>query len=154
MIICGIDASTKSSGMSLFNNQLVDYALINFAKMTNTDERINKMMLSISKQLDVWNPDLIYIEDSFDKLNVKTLKYLSYIVGSVRLWALLHNKEFYTCMPSHWRKIVGISKDNSNRDDFKKASVELVKKYYGIDVIDDVSDSILIGLAGLKEFGD
>jgi len=52
---------------------------------------------------------------------------------------------------SHWRKICGIRTGRGvRRDTLKKASQDLVKNTYNIEVNDDESDAICLGMAYIK----
>ena len=49
---------------------------------------------------------------------------------------------------SHWRSICGIRTGAGiRRDTLKKASQTLVKSVYNIDVNDDISDAVCLGMA-------
>lgn len=152
MIICGIDSSTQKTGMSKFDSasgKLLTYTLIDLHKMKEKDKRIDQMILNICVQLNLWKPDVIYIEDTWDRNNIETLKMLTYIVGAVRYWCIENNKDFNKFIPAQWRKLVGLQKNGIKRSDYKQISIDYVKKKYGIDVNDDEADSILIGEAGI-----
>lgn len=95
MIICGIDSSTQKTGISKFDScsgELLNYKLIDLHKIKDKDKRIDQMMLSICNQLTAWSPDIVYIEDTWDRNNIQTLKMLTYIVGGVRYWCLYNKK--------------------------------------------------------------
>ena len=52
---------------------------------------------------------------------------------------------------SHWRSQVGIKIGRGiKRDQLKTASKKIVKAIYNIDVNDDISDSICLGIAYIK----
>lgn len=154
MKICGIDAATYKTGMSLFEidadkqYELIDRSLINLQKETNKEQRIDKMILDIANQLNVWSPDMVFIEDTWDRHNIETVKMLTYIVGGVRYWCLQHEIEFHKILPSAWRKLVGLQKAKDTRQDYKTAAIQMVKQNFHLDVTDDEAESILIGMAG------
>lgn len=152
MIICGIDSSTQKTGMSKFDSdtgKLLTYTLIDLHKMKEKDKRIDQMISTICAQLNLWKPDSIYIEDTWDRNNIETLKMLTYIVGAVRYWCIENNKVFNKFIPAQWRKLIGLQKNGIKRANYKQISIDYVKEKYGIDVGDDEADSILIGEAGV-----
>lgn len=149
MKICGIDSATQKTGISLFDNGILkDYTLIDLHKNKDAENRIQCMMIEIGKQLDVWYPDIIYIEDTTNQNNVKVLKQLTQIIGAVIYWCCLNNKEINLLVPSKWRSVSGIQKGKKKRNELKAESMKYVEEHYNLNVGDDVADAILIGEAG------
>ena len=77
-----------------------------------------------------------------------------YLQASIVL--MFHQKkqkvEFYTA--SHWRKLCGIKTGGGiKRETLKKASIQLIKEKYNVDVNDDIADSICLGYAYALENG-
>ena len=156
-MLCGIDASTSATSISFFEDGIFkDYKLIQINKKEKPTQwdRLNPMIKNILDVLELYQPNIIYQEDSWKGKNIDTLKCLTNIIGSVRGWAIKNDCEFYTLTPAAWRSKVGIQKYEAERSDLKNAGIQFVKEKYNIDVpTDDVSDSILVGLAGLKTYG-
>lgn len=149
MKICGIDASTKKTGISLLDDgKLIEYRLLDFSREKDSDKRMREMCLSISELLDYYSPDLILCEDVWLSANPNTAKTLARLGGAIYMWAILRNKELTYLIPSNWRAVVGLKTGKIKREELKEMAVHKVKKDYGIDVTDDIAEAILIGASG------
>ena len=61
------------------------------------------------------------------------------------LYCAKNNIEFSHPLPTEWRKKIGIIQSkNVKRDVLKAEAILAVKKEYGLDVNDDISESILL----------
>ena len=157
MKVLAIDASSKSTGIAIFQ----DEKLIHYQCITAIDgdsfKRIIKMKNRILELYKKYKPTNIIMEDVLPqdvKHNQTVYRILIYlqamIVLSLYQTYSLQNIQFYTA--SHWRRICGIKTGRGiKRDSLKKASMELVKNQYGIKVNDDISDAICLGLAYVKQ---
>lgn len=149
MKICGIDASTKKTGISLLEDgKLIEYRLLDYSREKDLEKRMKEMCLSISTLLEYFNPNLILCEDVWLSANPNTAKTLARLGGAIYMWAILNNKDFNFLIPSNWRAIVGLKIGKVKREDLKKMAVQKVKADYGLDVTDDVAEAILIGASG------
>lgn len=146
-----IDASSKSSGIAIFEEgKLIHYECIT---KTSADslKRIKEMAERIRQVYDQFQPTNIIMQDILPqdvKHNQNVYKVLIYLQAAVVL--SLHQTgavvQFTTA--SHWRSICGIKTGPGiKRDSLKLASKYLVKNIYNIDVNDDISDAICIGMA-------
>ena len=80
--LCGIDSSTQKTGISLFvNGEYKDSILINHSNCKDSELRVNMMIHSIIEKLNEWKPQIIAIEDDWNKQNVQVTKALSEITG-------------------------------------------------------------------------
>ena len=155
MITLAIDGSTHSSGIAVFDQgKLIQY------KCINSDDpivfnRIQQMVNEIKKICIQYNPTDIIMQDVLPedvKRNQSTFKALIYLQALVVLELYKNNFKvnFYTA--SHWRAQVGIKVGSGiKRNELKKASIKLVKNIYNIDVNDDISDAICLGIAYIKQ---
>lgn len=146
-----IDASSKSSGIAIFE----EGTLIHYECITKTSsdslKRIKEMAKRIRQVYDQFQPTNIIMQDILPqdvKHNQNVYKVLIYLQAAVVL--SLHQTgavvQFTTA--SHWRSICGIKTGPGiKRDSLKLASKHLVKNIYNIDVNDDISDAICIGMA-------
>lgn len=150
MKICGIDASTNKTGISIFQNgQYVEHTLIDLHKIKDSTERMPKMMVYICDYLDRHKIDKIIMEESMMTNNIDTVKKLSNIAGAVMYYAASHNIEFQFDLPSAWRKRIGLTQGRSvKRDVLKAEAIAAVKQEYGVDLTDDECESILIARSG------
>lgn len=152
MIILGIDPSSKSTGISVFDNQkLVHYECIT-AGSANLYKRIDKMITELERILIEYKIQYVYIEDVYpedvhNNLNVfNALKYLQgFILHLLNKYEIKHT--FFT--PSEWRAKCGIrTGPGIKRDTLKPKDIEFVKNQFGIEVNDDIADAICIGFVG------
>lgn len=149
MKICGIDASTKKTGIALLEDgKLIEYRLIDYSREQDLDKRMREMCLSIDSVLDYYKPNLILCEDVWISKNPSTAKTLARLGGAIYMWAIINETDFKFIVPSTWRSAVGISIGKKKRDDLKKLSINKVKKDYGIEPGEDVCEAILIGASG------
>lgn len=153
MKILSIDASTKSSGWSVFEDgKLIDYGCIT-SSSTDMIKRIQIMIKGLSQVLTNHNITTIVLEEVRPEnglQNIKTHRALMYLQAAIAF--LVHESSPSTDIefiyPSEWRKICGIKTGSGvKRDTLKVADVKFVKDNYGIDVNDDIADAIGIGHA-------
>lgn len=146
-----IDASSKSSGIAIFEEgKLIHYECI-IKTSADSLKRIEEMAKRIRQVYDQFQPTNIIMQDILPqdvKHNQNAYKVLIYLQAAVVL--SLHQTgavvQFTTA--SHWRSICGIKTGPGiKRDSLKLASKHLVKNIYNIDVNDDISDAICIGMA-------
>ena len=149
MKICGIDASTKKTGIALLEDgKLIEYRLIDYSREQDLDKRMREMCLSIDEVLDYYKPNLIICEDVWIGQNPDTAKTLARLGGAIYMWAILNEVHFKFVIPSTWRCAVGIDTGARDRKSKKKLSIDKVKKDYGIEPGEDVCEAILIGTSG------
>lgn len=158
MKLCGIDSSTSKTAISLFiDGKYKEYKLIDLHKIEGGWNRVDPMILEIVKVLDKYKPDIIYQEDAYlsgGKQNPETMLMLCTIMGAVRYWALIHDCNYNKFKASTWRAKLKLNDFLANRPELKKKTITFIQEKYNINPeTDDVSDSICIGLAGLKMEG-
>ena len=80
--------------------------------------------------------------------NQAVYKALIYLQASIVMAFHKINYKIVFLPVSHWRKLCGIKMGPGiKRDRLKKASQDLVKQIYKIQVNDDISDAICLGMA-------
>ena len=113
------------------------------------------MVQQIKQIFKKFKPTNVIMEDVIPddvKHNQKVYKVLIYLQAAVvlQLYKYQTNVQFYTA--SHWRSLCGIPLGrNMKRGQLKLASQKLVKAIYNIDVNDDISDAICLGIAYIKQ---
>ena len=151
-VILALDPSTKSTGWAIFTDgSLTKYGVIT-AGSTNLFHRIDKMIEEINKIISEYLPAEVVLEDVIPddvKHNQNVFNALKYLQGYI-LHTLDDNKitnyKFYTA--SEWRSKCGIGTGPGiKRNSLKPQDIAFVKKYYNIDVNDDIADAICIGYA-------
>ena len=154
MILLALDLSTKASGIAIFDNDTLIHYECKTCVSSDTLTRINGMVNRIKEIWNKYHPTHVVIEDVIPNdvhNNQSVYKALIYTQAAVVL--AIHDLGgnppiFY--VSSEWRKAVGIHTGRGiKRDTLKQASIDLVKKEYGIDVSDDIADAICIGKAFL-----
>lgn len=155
MITLAIDGSTRSTGISIFqDNQLIHYQCITAAP-SNSLDRIQIMVKAIQDIYNKYKPNHIVMEQVLPqdvKNNQTVFKALIYLQAAVVMMFHKYQKDVKLIVASHWRKVCGIKTGRGiKREDLKKASQNLVKNIYKVNVNDDISDSICLGIAYVKQ---
>lgn len=150
MIVCGVDASSNKSGVSILQDgEIVGYTLIDLHRIRDINQRIPTMINEICKYINQFKPDKILMEETMLSANTDTLKKLAYLAGGVMFYAHRHNIKFELVMPTSWRRSVGLQQSSKiTREALKLESIQAVKIEYGLDVTNDEADSILIARSG------
>ena len=152
--LCTIDGSTVKTSITLFiNGSYKDHTLLDYSKDKNTESRFSSMSNGIWDFLNVYNPNIVYIEETYMGTNAQTLKILTRLQGVVYAWCMIHNCEFNTITASNWRKQLSIQqKKGTKRKELKEQAIQYVLDNYEMLVTDDEADSICIGDAVIKMF--
>lgn len=151
MKILAIDASTKSSGIALFeNDKLIDYKCLTCTDKNSLD-RIPKMTKKIMDFYREYDIDKVIMEDVIPEdvqHNDKTFKPLVYLQGMIRIEMHKEGQDIDFYISSVWRKKCGIKTGPGiTRERLKRDAMTLVKSKYGITANDDICDAICIGYA-------
>ena len=149
-----IDGSTQKSGIAYFcNGKYIEHVLLDFSKNKNMENRFESMSKEIWKTLDVYRPNIIYIEETYMANNPQTSKILTRLQGVVYAWCMNNGCEFNTIRPTSWRRELKFQQGkNVKREQLKKQSLQYVLDNYGLEVTDDESDAICIADAVVKMF--
>lgn len=156
MKLLALDPSTKSTGVAVFDEEKLVFYDCLCEDDLNVLNRITNMVNKIEKIVIKYKPDTVVTEEILltdVNNNQQVFKALMYLQAAIALSLNKFNlkiDKFF--IASNWRKTVGIKTGRGvYRDALKKASMKLVKEHYGIDVNNDVSDSICIGISYLKK---
>ena len=152
-----IDASTKSTGIAVFQ----DLKLIYFQCITASEgdqlKRIKKMVKRIQELYQWYKPTDIVMEQVLPqdvKHNQTVYKALIYLQAAVVLQLHQFGATVDLYSASHWRSLCGIRLGKGmKREQLKEASQKIVKNVFDIDVNDDISDAICLGIAYVKQHG-
>ncbi len=105
--------------------------------------------------LDIYKPNIVYMEETYTATNPQTTKVLTKLQGVVYAWCMNHGCEFNTIRPSQWRKQLNFTQGKSvKRDKLKEQAIKYVADNYGLNLGDDEADAICIADAVLKMFGE
>lgn len=151
--IIAFDQATENFGLSIFDNgELVFCQLYRFSgDVMSRIVKIRKFLQDIV--IKEWKPDRIMMEDIQFQAGqygqgVLTFKILAMLFGVIQELMKESNVLYEAVSPNVWRKYAGTC--GKTRQEEKTLSKALVKKIYGIDVTDDVAESILIGRYAVK----
>lgn len=149
-----IDGSTKKTGIAYFcNGKYKAHHLLDFEKDKNIDSRFESMSKGIWAILNTYNPNVVYMEETYTARNPQTTKVLTRLQGVVYAWCMNNGCEFNTIRPTQWRKWLNFTQNkNVKREQLKKQSMQYVIDNYGLEVTDDEADAICIADAVLKMF--
>lgn len=150
MKIMAIDASTKSTGISLWEDEKLETYTLLQTSLKNIEDRFKDMSIMLLRSLNNWCPDAVFLEETVVARNVQVQRFLTRLQGVVYCWCIQNDKEFNTIRPTAWRKAVGIKQGKKKRDELKQEAISLVNEKFNIEVNDDVAESICIGLAALS----
>ena len=157
MKVLAIDASTKSTGVALFeDSKLVKYACLT-ASSTDLIKRIQKIIEQLKVFIVNETIDKVILEEvrpENDLQNIKTHRALMWLQAAIAF--LLHEiqpkAEIEYVYPSEWRAKCGIKNGRGvRRDSLKPLDIKFVKDTYGLDVNDDIADAIGIGHAYVNQ---
>lgn len=157
MIIMGLDLSTKSSGVSIFQNSKLIYSETVKASSRNVYNRIEKITDRIEEIVKWYEPKIVISEQpqpAFVKNNISVYRKLTFIHGAVCLMLNHYSLQMQLCSSSHWRKLVGIKNGRGiKREQLKEADIKKAKQLFPQTLItdDDVADAILIGYSYTQE---
>lgn len=158
-VILGLDASSASTGFSIFDNKgLAAYGII---KPEGNDwrERLVHQAPQLKEIIEKYHPTQIIMEDVplNGKGGLKILVVLGAVQGMILGLASSYGIHIKFVTPNEWRSKVGLftgNRDDTKRDEMKKKSVEFVNQEFGLKLKwisksskfneDDISDSILI----------
>lgn len=149
--ILALDQGSNITGFSILNNEeLIKYGVFNIKDEKNINERIDYNKLFLDKLYSTYKPDMISIEDIQQQKNPLTFKKLAHLQGLLINYLHINGIPYMILKPSEWRSKLGIK--GAKREIQKRNSIKYILNKYNIDVTDDESDSICIGLASYKIF--
>lgn len=155
MKILSIDASTKSSGVAVFDNtELIYYDCIKSAS-TDLIKRIYIMVDGIERIISKYNIEKIIMEEVLPEKNPsdKTRKALMYLQAAINfmLYKTHRNVTIEYTYPSSWRSCCGIRTGKGiERQELKQADIKFANETYQLNLSekeDDTADAICIGHA-------
>ena len=165
MVVIGIDASTTSTGVSVFDNlQLLYYTTIKGIG-DNWREKLFSQGSELIKIIELYHPTIAYMEDVPLKKNggLQTLVILGavqgFIYGIMSTYAI--SVEFLS--PTKWRSSLHMFNgtiEGKKRDVLKEKAVNLCNDIFGLNLIwagpyskkseDDVAEAILVAFSQIR----
>lgn len=172
--VLGIDCSSKSFAFALFDDgKLVHYGQVFFdtGDIFSRMHHANKQMQALSHILK--DIDAVYFEAAVYIQNKQSVISISYVMGAALSPLLNDNTIVKQVPPITWQRIMNpaltkteketLAKENPDRSqswlkalyrkEHKARGIAKAKELYGVAVeSDDVSDAILVGGYGVKQW--
>lgn len=164
MVVCGIDASTKSTGWGIFDGkELTAYGVIKPEGQDWRERTVNQAPKLI-EILNKYHPDKIYMEDvPLKAQNPKVLVQLGAVQGFFYGVAASFDIPIEFLVPSQWRSPMGLfdgTRSGTKRAEMKRKSIEKANNLFGLNLVwksacsikndDDIADAILIAYSQVK----
>lgn len=158
-ISCGIDASTSCTGICIFENDELIYYKAIIPKGDNWRDRLFQEGAEISKILQKYSPEIIYMEDVPLKASggLKTLVILGGVQGFIYGIAASCGIPVEFISPTTWRSKAGLfdgTKEGKKREVLKQKAIKMANNKFGLSLEwhganskfsqDDIAESILI----------
>lgn len=160
----GVDASTKSTGWSIFDGkELIGYGII---KPDGKDwrERIVNQAPKLIEIINKYHPEKIYMEDvPLKAQNPHVLVQLGAVQGFFYGVAASFDIPIEFLAPSQWRSPMGLfdgTREGTKRAEMKRKSVEKANELFGLNLIwkspsskfneDDIADAVLVAYSQVK----
>lgn len=165
MILMGIDASTTSTGWSIFeDSNLVAYGVIKPEGEDWRDRLVHQGPL-LTEIIQKYSPKKIYMEDVPLKAgNSKVLVVLGAVQGFIYGIASALGVPVQFILPSEWRSPLGLydgTREGTKRAELKRKSIDKANDLFGLDLVwvspsskknqDDQADAILLCYSQVKK---
>ena len=152
MKFLALDQSLSSTGWAIFDDKaLIAANLFTISKTTPMDRRLLEIYKNLTDLYHEYEFEKIYFEDiQLQAGNALTYKHLAYAQAAIILWCGHMNMDWSMSAPSHWRKVLG-GGFGRKRAEQKRYAIQLVQKWYNIEVPSDIADAICIGRAAIQE---
>lgn len=152
MKFLALDQSLSSSGWAVFDNKtLIAANTFTVSKTAPMERRLLEIYKNLTDLYHEYEFEKIYFEDiQLQAGNALTYKHLAYAQAAIILWCGHMNMDWSMSAPSHWRKVLG-GGFGRKRAEQKRYAIDLVEKWYNIEVSSDMADAICIGRAAIQE---
>ena len=147
--ILSIDQSLNCSGYCVveLNDKNDDFILIKHGfykpKSTKSEEKILENCLFFNDLIKTEKIELVLLENIQAQKSLNTFKVLAMLLGALLEVIDLNHCDYMIIPPATWRKILKV-KRGTKRKELKQLSKKFVLNKFGLDVIDDVSDAIVM----------
>lgn len=150
--IISLDQSLSCTGWAVFNDKtLIAADTFSVSKTVPMDRRLLEIYKNLTDLYHEYEFEKIYFEDiQLQAGNALTYKHLAYAQAAIILWCGHMNMDWSMSAPSHWRKVLG-GGFGRKRAEQKRYAIQLVQKWYNIEVSSDIADAICIGRAAIQE---
>ena len=152
MKFLALDQALGVSGWAVFDDKtLIAADTFSVSKTAPMDRRLLEIYKNLTDLYHEYEFEKIYFEDiQLQAGNALTYKHLAYAQAAIILWCGHMNIDWSMSAPSHWRKVLG-GGFGRKRAEQKRYAIQLVQKWYNIEVLSDIADAICIGRAAIQE---
>ena len=152
MKFLALDQALGVSGWAVFDDKtLIAADTFSVSKTAPMDRRLLEIYKNLTDLYHEYEFEKIYFEDiQLQAGNALTYKHLAYAQAAIILWCGHMNMDWSMSAPSHWRKVLG-GGFGRKRAEQKRYAIQLVQKWYNIEVLSDIADAICIGRAAIQE---
>ena len=152
MKFLALDQALGTSGWAVFDDKtLIAADTFSVSKTAPMDRRLLEIYKNLTDLYHEYEFEKIYFEDiQLQAGNALTYKHLAYAQAAIILWCGHMNMDWSMSAPSHWRKVLG-GGFGRKRAEQKRYAIQLVQKWYNIEVSSDIADAICIGQAAIQE---
>ena len=152
MRFLALDQALGISGWAIFDDKkLIAANTFSISKTAPMDRRLLEIYKNLTDLYHEYEFEKIYFEDiQLQAGNALTYKHLAYAQAAIILWCGHMNMDWSMSAPSHWRKVLG-GGFGRKRAEQKRYAIQLVQKWYNIEVSSDIADAICIGQAAIRE---
>ena len=152
MKFLALDQSLSCTGWAVFDDKkLIAADTFSISKTAPMDRRLLGIYKNLTDLYHEYEFEKIYFEDiQLQAGNALTYKHLAYAQAAIILWCGHMNIDWSMSAPSHWRKVLG-GGFGRKRAEQKRYAIQLVQKWYNIEVLSDIADAICIGRAAIQE---
>lgn len=152
MKFLALDQALGTSGWAVFDDKtLIAADTFSISKTAPMDRRLLEIYKNLTDLYHEYEFEKIYFEDiQLQAGNALTYKHLAYAQAAIILWCGHMDMDWSMSAPSHWRKVLG-GGFGRKRAEQKRYAIQLVQKWYNIEVPSDIADAICIGRAAIQE---
>ena len=152
MKFLALDQALGTSGWAVFDDKtLIAADTFSVSKTAPMDRRLLEIYKNLTDLYHEYEFEKIYFEDiQLQAGNALTYKHLAYAQAAIILWCGHMDMDWSMSAPSHWRKVLdgGFGRKRAEQ---KRYAIQLVQKWYNIEVPSDIADAICIGRAAIQE---
>ena len=155
--ILSIDQSLNCSGYCVveLNEKNDDFILIKHGfykpKSTKSEEKILENCLFFNNLIKSEKIELVLLENIQAQKSLNTFKVLAMLLGALLEVIGLNHCDYMIIPPATWRKILKVKK-GTRRKELKQLSKQFVLNKFGLEVNDDVADSICMLCYFIKNY--
>ncbi len=147
MVVIGFDPGTAITGYSILNKgedgiSIIEYGALTTPSSWGIGRRLSYLFDQVSSLLDLYNPDVVVMENIFFNKNIKTAINIGQVQGVIILAAEQHQKEISILTPLEVKlSVVGYGRATKNQIQYM---VKEILKLKDIPKPDDVADALAL----------